>query len=236
MLCCLWSLNVRGRLRLSCSLPHICILRAWLSLFAGVEAFLEDLRVGRSYEAVRQWVQRFGAGLKGYFEGGRARVAVIDETEIKVGNRWYWLWLAIEPTRRKILAMALTQTRNGLVARSLLKELKRRYGRLKVVTDGGTWYPFLGCPYTRAGARGSVRWHKKLRRKNHRDRQGQTKGLRQVLPLPMRRPQPRHQLSTAIRPVLQPRPSTPNTRRATRPVKGETEFERICNLMEVIKS
>jgi hypothetical protein len=30
--------------------------------------------------------------MKGYFETGEAEVAVIDETEVKIGNQWYWLW------------------------------------------------------------------------------------------------------------------------------------------------
>ncbi len=67
--------------------------------------------------------------LKGYIETGEARVAVVDETLIKVGGSYYWLWLAIEPERRKILFMALTQARNALIAPSILKELRRRYGK-----------------------------------------------------------------------------------------------------------
>jgi transposase-like protein len=38
--------------------------------------------------------------------------------------------------------MALTQARNALIARSILKELKRRYGRVKVVSDSARWYPW----------------------------------------------------------------------------------------------
>jgi transposase-like protein len=44
------------------------------SSYRRVEAFLENLGVRRSYEAVRQWVQRFGSQLKGYVEAGEARV------------------------------------------------------------------------------------------------------------------------------------------------------------------
>ncbi len=50
---------------------------------------------------------------------------------IKVGDQWLWLWIAVEPERRKILAMTISRLRNGLVARSMLKDLRRRYGRDK---------------------------------------------------------------------------------------------------------
>ncbi len=102
---------------------------------------------------MRQWVQRFGANSKGFFETDEAKVAVIDEMEIKIGGRWHWPRIAIEPNRRKVLTMALTKTRNGLVVRSLLKDIKRRYGRLRIVTDGEGWYPF-GLP---------VRWRWSMR-------------------------------------------------------------------------
>jgi putative transposase len=129
--------------------PPMIVLYATYIYLAGlafsyrrVEAFLENLGVKRSYEAVRQWVQRFGSQLKGYFETGEARVAVVDETLIKVGGSYYWLWLAVEPERRKILLMALTQVRNALIARSILRELKRRYGRVRIVSDSAKWYPW----------------------------------------------------------------------------------------------
>ena len=85
-------------------------------------------------------MQRFGFKLKGYVEAGEARVAIIDKILIKVGGSYYWLWLAIEPERRKILLIALNQARNALIARSLLKELKRRYGRARIVSDAGKRY------------------------------------------------------------------------------------------------
>jgi transposase-like protein len=54
-----------------------------------VEEALNNLGVRRSYEAVRKWVQRFGASAKGYFETGEASIAVVDETKIKIGGRRY---------------------------------------------------------------------------------------------------------------------------------------------------
>ena len=56
----------------------------------------------------------------------RARVAVVDETAVNVGGHTAWLWLAIEPERRAVLALMLTHARNALVAYSLLRDLGRR--------------------------------------------------------------------------------------------------------------
>ncbi|NOZ59426.1 MAG: hypothetical protein GXO66_07630, partial [Euryarchaeota archaeon] len=72
--------------------PFIVLYATYLYLaglafsYRRVEAFLENLGFKRSYEAVRQWVQRFGSQLRGYVETGEAKVAVIDETLIKVGG------------------------------------------------------------------------------------------------------------------------------------------------------
>jgi putative transposase len=222
--------------------PPIVVLFATYLYLAGlafsyrrVEAFLENLHVRRSHEAVRQWVQRFGASMKGYFEAGEADVAVIDETKIKIGNQWYWLWAAIEPHRRKVLSMALTQTRNGLIARSLLKDLKRRYGRLKIITDGAGWYP----------------WAARTLEMEHEDMSG---GIRNYVErlietikdrirvfdkyFPCRCGNPSHVTNFLRLFVLyynharihQTLGEPPD------PVEGKTEFERMCNLLGVVKS
>jgi len=45
-----------------------------------------------------------------------------------------------EQERRKILLMALTNTRNALIAHSIFKELKRRYERMKIITAKDSLY------------------------------------------------------------------------------------------------
>jgi len=67
-------------------LPRIYYLGGLDFSYRRGEAFLDNLHIKRSHEAVRQWVQYFEACMKCYFETGEAEGAVIDETEIKIGT------------------------------------------------------------------------------------------------------------------------------------------------------
>jgi putative transposase len=40
----------------------------------------------------------------------------VDEALIKVGSEYVWLWVAIEPKYRRILALAISKERNMFVA------------------------------------------------------------------------------------------------------------------------
>jgi len=46
----------------------------------------------------------------------KADIAIVDETAVNVGGRQVWLWIAIEPEHRAVLAVTVTETRNVLVA------------------------------------------------------------------------------------------------------------------------
>jgi putative transposase len=66
---------------------------------------------------------------------------IVDETLVKVGSDLLWLWVAIEPENRLILAQNITQERNMFVAERFMTGLVKGYGKHHVSTDGGTWYP-----------------------------------------------------------------------------------------------
>ena len=66
---------------------------------------------------------------------------IIDETLIKVGSDYVWIWVAIEPMNKMILGIRLSIERSMLVAEQFIKSLIRRYGKHNISTDGGTWYP-----------------------------------------------------------------------------------------------
>jgi len=63
----------------------------------------------RSYEAIRQWVQRF-APLCDRFGVDRKLVSSIfvDETMIKVKGKQAWLWVAFEPGLGAFLAFRIS--------------------------------------------------------------------------------------------------------------------------------
>jgi transposase-like protein len=116
-----------------------------LSLRDVEDRLAEEVRVERSYEAVRQWVQRTNRATRRYFAAPlrRVRRIIVDESKIRVGGEWVWLWAALEPTRRVILEVHISPVRNGLVARSFMAKLMEKHGRHVVfLTDGGKWYPW----------------------------------------------------------------------------------------------
>ena len=66
---------------------------------------------------------------------------IVDETLLKVGNQYVWVWVAIEPLAKVILGIRISFERTMLVAERFLKALVIEYGKHPLSTDGGTWYP-----------------------------------------------------------------------------------------------
>jgi putative transposase len=96
--------------------------------------------VERSHVSVWKWIQKYKP--KG-LSTRRKKINgyVVDETQIKVGSRYIWLWVAIEPKHREILRTDVSVERAMLVAERFIASLTNRYGKHSVSTDGGTWYP-----------------------------------------------------------------------------------------------
>lgn len=65
---------------------------------------------------------------------------IIDETLLKIGNQYAWIWVAAEPTDRVILDIRISFERTILVAEKFIKDLIKKYGKHLLSTDGGTWY------------------------------------------------------------------------------------------------
>ncbi len=93
----------------------------------------------RSYISVWNWIQMFGSC--NIYKRKRVSAFIIDETVIPIGNRHYWLWIAIEPIHKSVLGIHISEERNMLVAEKFIRSLVDKYGKHLVYTDGGTWYP-----------------------------------------------------------------------------------------------
>jgi putative transposase len=52
-----------------------------------------------------------------------------------------WLWVAIEPENKQILALNISKERNMFVAERFIFGLVKAHGRHPASTDWGTWYP-----------------------------------------------------------------------------------------------
>ena len=75
------------------------------------------------------------------FKRRRINEFIVDETQIRVGSQYIWLWVAIEPKHRQILQFDISFERSMLVAERFLSSLINTYGKHPISTDGGTWYP-----------------------------------------------------------------------------------------------
>ena len=82
----------------------------------GVEAGLKGLcKVKRSHTAIRDWIQRYKPEM---LSSRKIRVTefIIDETIIKVGSEYIWLWIAIENDNREILQISISKERVVMLA------------------------------------------------------------------------------------------------------------------------
>ena len=71
----------------------------------------------------------------------RVTAFIIDETVIKIGNQHFLLWIWIESVPSFVLGIYIPEERNILVAEKFVRTLVKKYGKHRVYTDGGTWYP-----------------------------------------------------------------------------------------------
>ena len=96
--------------------------------------------VKRSHVAVWKWIQRYKPKK---IARKRKRISgfIIDETLIKIGSTYMWIWVAIGPENKHILAVTISKERTILIAERFILSLTNRYGNHPVSTDGGTWFP-----------------------------------------------------------------------------------------------
>ena len=97
-------------------------------------------KVKRSHVAIWKWIQKYHPR-KIISKRKRISEYVIDETILKVGSEYIWLWIAIEPENRQILALNISKERNRLIAERFISSLVQIHRKHPVSTDGGTWYP-----------------------------------------------------------------------------------------------
>ncbi len=96
--------------------------------------------VKRNHVSVWNWIQKYHPQK---ISSKRKKVAefIVDETIIKAGSEHVWLWVAIEPKNKEILALTVSKERNMFVAERFIAGLVKTHGKHGVSTDGGTWYP-----------------------------------------------------------------------------------------------
>ena len=98
--------------------------------------------IHRSHISIWKWMQKYKPE-KVSSKRKKINQFIIDETLLKIGSKFVWLWwVAIEPKHRQILKADISFERTMLfVAEKFISSLINCYGKNLVSTDGGTWYP-----------------------------------------------------------------------------------------------
>ncbi len=71
--------------------------------------------VHRSHSAIRDWIQRYKPE-RLFYRKIKFSEFVVDETQLKVGSEYVWLWIAIEYQSKNIVAINISKERNMFVA------------------------------------------------------------------------------------------------------------------------
>ena len=100
----------------------------------------------RNHVAIWNWIQKYRPQK---LKATRRRIQeyVVDETMLKVGSEYIWLWVAIEPENRQILALSLSKERNMFVAEGYLSGLVKVYGKHPVSTEMEVLGTQMACQF-----------------------------------------------------------------------------------------
>jgi putative transposase len=96
--------------------------------------------IKRNHVSVWNWIQQYKPK-RVFLKRNKISEFIVDETVFKVGNEFVILWIAIEPSDKMILGIQISAEKTMLIAEQFLQNLIRKYGKHRVSTDGGTWYP-----------------------------------------------------------------------------------------------
>jgi putative transposase len=101
----------------------------------------------RNHVSIWNWIQKYHPQ-KVSTKRKRMTEYIIDETLIKVGSEYMWLWVAVEPENRQILSLSISKERNMFVAERVISGVIKSHGKHPISTDGGKWYP-MACRFLR---------------------------------------------------------------------------------------
>ena len=91
--------------------------------------------VTRSHTAIRDWIQKYKPE-RLFHSKTKISEFIIDETQIKVGSEYIWLWVAIECETKNIIGISISKERNMfVVAERFLSNVIKDYGEHPVSTD-----------------------------------------------------------------------------------------------------
>jgi putative transposase len=84
--------------------------------------------IKRNHVSIWNWIQRYKPK-KIIYKKQKVSEFIIDETLIKAGNEYVWVWVAMEPTDKLILGIRISLERTILIAERFIQYLIRKYGK-----------------------------------------------------------------------------------------------------------
>jgi len=80
--------------------------------------------IRRNHVSIWNWVQKYHPKK---ISSRKKKIVefIVDETLIKVGSEYIWLWITIEPENKQILALTISKERNMFVAEHFLSDIVR---------------------------------------------------------------------------------------------------------------
>ena len=117
----------------------------FLLSYRDVEELLAERGITVSYETIRQWCQKFGQTFAGRLRRRRHRPGdkwYMDEMQLKINGRRYWLWRAVDQGG-VVLDILVQERRNQEAAEAFLRRLVEGHGYQPrvVITDKLASYP-----------------------------------------------------------------------------------------------
>ncbi len=119
-----------------------------LSLRKAADRLSDCFFIKRNHVSIWNWIQKY-TPQKISSKKKKISEYVIDETIIKVGSEYVWVWVAtIELENKEILGMSISKEQNIFVAHErFISDVVEEYGEHPVSTDGGRWYPPKACKF-----------------------------------------------------------------------------------------
>ena len=89
---------------------------------------LSSCFIKRNHVSIWNWIQKHNPR-KLSSRKKRVEEFIVDETLLKIGSELVWLWVAIEPANKEILAISISKERNMFVAeRFLSPPIRKAWG------------------------------------------------------------------------------------------------------------
>ena len=130
------------RSRVPMEIRALGILLVYMGLSYRRTSQIVSLFTPVSHEAVRKWYHKAAKILDVTIEKKYRPEIAIDETKIRIGDRWYYLWVAIDIHTWDILGVYLSSGRSMLDTMIFIRKiLKYTENKPKFYVDGGPWYP-----------------------------------------------------------------------------------------------